>query len=334
MKSLFNTILDGLTFKDIAGKRQPRAYAILTGLILLLILLLASCVAWDHNAMMQEVQATPQVLQITSAPAATEAQATEIIEACPSHPADWTFVEVVPGDNFQRIAESCVYDGLAKSAAWALAARSGYTREAATQALGFATAPMELVNEVITLTNTQEPTPARVTFTPPHPDFAEWRVEPDGSPAIVYALRGCFRTSRVVGNQSKSWNDDYPVFCVLSEDSIARFITVALDGHVYTSESEPMRTFSLFGYRGMGEWVWLGTRQEPRMPLAKLKDFQREAQDASELYGAGPWDVNWLVGSFGLEPQPLPENWQNARSEADLQIIMNELNRYLAEVQQ
>lgn len=334
MKSLFTAILDGLTFKDIAGKRQPRAYAILTGLILFLIFLLASCVVLEHNAMMQEVRATPQALQITSEPVVTEARATEIIAACPANPADWTFVEVVPGDHFQRIAESCVYDGLAKSVAWALAVRSGYTRQAATQALGFSTAPMELVNEVITITNTQEPAPALVTFTPPHPDFAEWRVEPDGTPAIAYALRGCFRTSRVVGNQSQSWNEDYPVLCVLSEDSTARFITVALDGSVYTSESEPVRTFSLFGYRGMGEWVWLGTRQEPKVPLAKLKDFRGEAEAVSELYGVGLWDLNWLFGSFGLEPQPLVENWQSARSEADLQIIMNELNRYLAEVQQ
>ena len=334
MKSLCNAILDGLTFKDIAGKRQPRSYVVLTGLILLLILLLASCVALERNAMMDEVRGTPETVRITSEPVTTEAPATDITEPCPSNPADWTFVEVLSGDNFQRIAESCVYDGLAKSVAWALAVRSGYTREAATQTLGFSATPLELVNEVITITNTQGPASALVTFTPPHPDFAEWRVDSEGVPAIAYALRGCFRTSRVIGNQSQSWNEDYPVLCVLSEDSTASFVTVALDGHVYTSEAEPMRTFSLFGYRGMGEWVWLGTRQEPKVPLAKLKDFQIEAQAASGLYGAELWDVAWLGHSFGLEPQLLPDNWQNTQSDADLKIIMNELNRYLVEVQQ
>ena len=37
MKSLWKTILDGLTYKDLAGKRQPRAFTVLTGLILLLV---------------------------------------------------------------------------------------------------------------------------------------------------------------------------------------------------------------------------------------------------------------------------------------------------------
>ncbi len=334
MKSLFNAILDGLTFKDIAGKRQPRTYVVLTSLILLLIILLASCVALERNAMMEDVQGAPEAVQITSEPVTTEAPATKITEPCPTNPANWTLTEVLPGDNFQRIAESCVYDGLAKSVAWALAVRSGYTREAATETLGFSAAPLELVNEVITITNTQEPASALVTFTPPHPDFAEWRVDSDGASAIAYALRGCFRTSRVIGNQSQPWNEDYPVLCVLSEDSTASFVTVALDGHVYTSEAEPMRTFALFGYRGAGEWLWLGTHQEPKVPLAKLKDFQVEAQAVSDLYGAELWDVAWLGDSFGLELQPLPENWQNAQSDADLKIILNELNRYLAEAQQ
>lgn len=334
MKALFNAILDGVTFKDIAGKRQPRTYVVLAGFILFLIFLLASCVVLERNAMMNDVRGTPQALQISLEPVVTEVLATATTEPCPTNPADWTFVEVLPDDNFQRIAESCVYDGLAKSVAWALAVRSGYTREAATQALGFSAAPLELVNEVITITNTQEPTSALVTFTPPHPDFAEWRVDSDGTPAVAYALRGCFRTSRVIGNHSRPWNEDYPVLCVLSEDSTASFVTVSLNGYVYTSEAEPMRTFALFGYRGAGKWVWLGTRQEPRVPLAKLKDFQIEAQAVSGLYGVELWDVAWLGGSFGLELQPLPENWQNAQNDADLKIIMNELNRYLAEAQQ
>ena len=37
MKSLWKTILDGLTYKDLAGKRQPRIYTVVTGLILLLL---------------------------------------------------------------------------------------------------------------------------------------------------------------------------------------------------------------------------------------------------------------------------------------------------------
>jgi hypothetical protein len=75
MKSLFTAILDGLTFKDIAGKRQPRAYTVLTGLLLFLILVLASCVALERQAMLEEVQGAPQPVQVTLEP--TEVAQTE-----------------------------------------------------------------------------------------------------------------------------------------------------------------------------------------------------------------------------------------------------------------
>ncbi len=34
MKNLLQKILDGLTYKDLAGRRQPRSYAVITGLLL------------------------------------------------------------------------------------------------------------------------------------------------------------------------------------------------------------------------------------------------------------------------------------------------------------
>src|SRR5690606_29019992 len=48
MNSLWKTILDGLTYTDLAGKRQPRIYTVVTGLILL-ILLMAGGVAGLHR---------------------------------------------------------------------------------------------------------------------------------------------------------------------------------------------------------------------------------------------------------------------------------------------
>jgi hypothetical protein len=333
MKSFLNIILDGLTFKDIAGKRQPRAYTILTGFILLLILLLASCVALERNAMMEEVRGTPEVVQITLEPALTEAPVTTAPETCPTNPTSWTFVDVLPGDNFKRIADPCVYDGLAKSVAWAMAVRSGYTRQAATLALGFDQAPIRLENEVMTLTNGQGPLAVPVTFTPPHPDFAEWRMDETGGPAVAYGLRGCFRTVNVVGNQARSWNDKYPVLCVLSEDSTSSQVTVALDGHVYTSSAEPMRAFALFGYTGNGKWTWLGTRQEPKIPLTALKSYENEAQAVAKQYGVERWDGVWLSEKMGLAIPRLPDNWQDARDETELQLILDTLNQYLLEVQ-
>ncbi len=329
MKALFNAILDGITFKDIAGKRQPRTYVMLTGFILFLIFLLASCVALERNAMMDDVRGTPQALQISLEPVATEILATETAEPCPTNPADWTFVEVLPGDNFQRIAESCVYDGLAKSVAWALAVREGYPRAEATNALGFAEAPLRRLDTIMTLTNTKGPLTLALTFTPPHPDFAEWRVSNAGEPAISYGLRGCFRTVEIVGNQARSWNTDYSVICVLSEDSRADQVVTALDGHIYTADATPTRSFSLFGYVGDGGWAWLGTQQEPRVALAQLDGQGADAREVAEQYGAALWDASWLSEQMNLPARELPEGWQNARNESDLQAILAGLNAYL-----
>ena len=41
MKTIFITILDGLTYKDLAGFRQPRAYTVISALILILLFTVA-----------------------------------------------------------------------------------------------------------------------------------------------------------------------------------------------------------------------------------------------------------------------------------------------------
>jgi len=333
MKALFTAILDGVTFKDIAGKRQPRTYIILTGLILLLILLLAACVALERQSMLEEVQGAPQPVQVTIEPTPVAQVEAPVAEACPTNPANWTLVEILPGDNFQRIAEECVYDGLAKSVAWALAVREGYTRAEATQALGLAEAPMRRLHEIMTLTNTRGPLTVALTFTPPHPDFAEWRVSAAGEAAISYGLRGCFRTIEITGNQSRSWNAAYPVMCVLSEDSRADLVITALNGHMYTAEATPTRSFALFGYVGNGAWAWLGTQREPKTPLDQLEGQGREAGEVAQQYGASLWDAAWLSSQMNLPTLELPTGWQNARNEADLQAILTGLNAYLLEEQ-
>ena len=330
MKALFNAILDGLTFKDIAGKRQPRAYTVLTGLVLILLFVLASCVALERSAMMDEVQGIPETVQITVEPSAT-LEPTPMAETCPTDPADWNFVDIQPGNNLKRLEPVCVHDNLAKSVAWALAVREGYTRAEATQALGFAEMPLHRLSEVTILTDTQGPLPMQVSFTPTHPDFAEWRVNSNGQPAIAYALRGCFRAGTVTGNKVDSWNAGYPVICTLSEDSYGSRIVFNLDGHTYTSESVPTRSFALFGYLGNGQWAWLGTQKEPKIALETLGDFVGDAAASARMHGEAVWDAAWLEQTFGLSMKPLPENWQTARDETERQVILDGLNAAMQE---
>ena len=102
-----------------------------------------------------------------------------------------------------------------------------------------------------------------VSFIPPNPDFTEWRINANGEAAVTYALRGCFRTSTVVGNRLEIWGGDYSVICLVIEDAENTHIVYSLDGHIYTSTATPMRSFLLFGYLSDGDWVWLGTQENP-----------------------------------------------------------------------
>lgn len=330
MKSLFNAILDGLTFKDIVGKRQPRAYTVLTGLVLILLFVLASCVALERSAMMDEVQGTPETVQITVEPSAT-LEPTPVAETCPADPADWNFVDIQPGNNLKRLEPFCVHDNLAKAVAWALAAREGYTRAEAAQALGFAEMPLHRLSEVTILTDTRGPLPMQVSFTPTHPDFAEWRVDAQGKPALAYALRGCFRASTVAGNKAELWNKDYPVICTLSEDSSGAQIVFNLDGRTATSEAKPTRSFVLFGYAGDGKWFWLGTQKEPKVGLETLPNYANEAAESARVNGEAVWNAAWLEETFGLGMKTLPENWQTASDETERQTILDALNAFMQE---
>jgi hypothetical protein len=331
MNVLFKAVLDGLTYKDLAGRRQPRTYSLLTGLLLVLMLVLTACVILERNAMLRAVQGTPAAVQIKVEPTSTAVPTQAAQTACPTDPADWDFVEARPGSNLKRIEPVCVQTDLAKSVAWALAVREGYTRAKATQALGFAEAPMRRLNEVTILTDTKGPLAMPVSFTPPHPDFAEWRVDLRGTPAVRYALRGCFRTSKVVGNRAEAWNTDYAVICTLSEDSVGTQSVFNLAGHTYTSAAQPLRSMTLFGYLGNGQWVWLGTQKDPKVNLTTLSNYIREAADSAAGNGAVVWDADWLAQTYGLGMQPLPGDWQAASNPADQQAILAGLNAALQE---
>jgi len=332
MKSLFTAILDGLTFKDIAGKRQPRAYTVLTGLLLFLILVLASCVALERQAMLEEVQGTPQPVQVTLEPTDVAQTEEPVVETCPSDPAGWTFVDALTGDAMKRIEETCVYDGLAKSVAWAMTVRAGYTRAEANDLLGFERNPIAMLAQVNFMTNNRGVVAEPVSFTPLHPDFAEWRLNHAGSFDVAYALRGCTRTYEIVGNKADYWNDDYEVICSLSEQAANTHIVFALNGSVYSTPVEPTQSFVLFGYAGDGQWVWLGTRQEPKVRMDDPKQFEQDNRRMAEFFGLPYWDSAWLAETFGIQMQALPIDWQTRINEDEKVEILNAINQHMREV--
>ncbi|CAG0972811.1 hypothetical protein ANAEL_01275 [Anaerolineales bacterium] len=333
MKSLWKSILDGLTYKDLAGKRQPRVYTIITGLILLLLLTAGGMAGLNRYLLMSRVLSTPVPVSIT-------AQATETLEnevpatiqpedgsaiECPTDPADWSLTPTYASKNYNVIQPACVYQGLERTIAWALAIREGYSRAEATRQLGFTAMPMRQVKTVTIPANAKGLADVPVSFIPPNPHLTEWRLDANGEAAVTYALRGCFRTSTVVGNRVEIWGGEYPVICLVVEDAENTHIIYSLNGHTYTSTAKPTRSFLLFGYLpdGDGNWVWLGTQNDPKLEITDPQANANERLSIATMYDSHPWDAKWLMDAHHLVMQPPPENWRSMTDENEKQAILN-----------
>jgi len=333
MKTLWKTILDGLTYKDLAGRRQPRIYTVVTGLILLLLLVAGGMAGLNHYLLMSRVQATAVPVSISTQavetleaePPATTQPETVLSQGCPIDSSKWSLTPTYISENYQVIQPACVYQGLEKTIAWALAVREGYSRAEATQRLGFTEMPMRQV-DTVTLPGNGKELEVPVSYIPPNPDFTEWRLNANGEAAVTYALRGCFRTSTVVGNRVKIWGGDYPVICIVMEDAENTHIVYSLNGHAYTSTATPMRSFLLFGYTSDGYWVWLGTQDDPKLEITNPQANANERLTIATLYDSYPWDAKWLMDTHHIIMQPLPENWQTMTDENEKQAILSGLS--------
>lgn len=334
MKSLWKTILDGLTYKDLAGKRQPRTYLAISTLILLLLLMAGGMAGLNRYLLMSRVQATPVSVSLATQAAetiATDQPATlqlhdAISTGCPTDSADWSLTPSYISENYKVIQPACVYQGLEKTIAWALAVREGYSRAEATQQLGLTEMPMRQMKTVTIPSDNKKLKEVPVSFIPPNPNFTEWRLNENGEAAVTYALRGCFRTSTVVGNRLEIWGGDYPVICIVMEDAENTHIVYSLNGHTYTSTATPMRSFLLFGYLSDGYWVWLGTQDDPKLEIADPQANANERLTIATLYDSYPWDAKWLFNTYHLPMQPPPETWQTLTDEHEKEIILNSLS--------
>ncbi|MBX3039052.1 MAG: hypothetical protein KF758_19225 [Anaerolineales bacterium] len=332
MNSLWKTILDGLTYTDLAGKRQPRIYTVVTGLILLILLMAGGLAGLNRYALMRHVQADPISISLTH-------PVTEPLEnkkpaqsagnksgGCPTDSTQWTLSPTLISDTYLAIQPACVYQELERTIAWALAIRQGYSRAEATQQLGFPQMPMRPLSHVTIPANADDLIDVPVSFIPSHPNLREWRLNGNGEAAVIYALRGCFKTSTVVGNRVEIWGGDYAVICLVVEDAENEAIVYVLDEHIYTSKAIPMRSFLLFGYDTDETWVWLGTQTEPKLEITDEEVNANERLTVATLYDSRPWDAKWLLDRYHLSMQPLPEHWQSMTNEDEKIFILNALS--------
>ena len=335
---MFNSILDGLTYKDLAGKRQPRAFTVLAGVVLLVVSMAGGLAFLNRMFLMRKVQATPVPISLTSVPtqvvqiplSTATGEPVEIWDGCPTDPKDWSFSPTYSSQTYQVIQPACVYQGLEKTIAWALAVREGYSRADATQLLGFTEMPMRRLDQLTIPYDGRGLADVPVSFIPPNPNFTEWRLTANGEAAVTYALRGCFRTSNVEGNRVEVWGGDYSVICLVVEDAENTYIVYSLDDHAYTSSATPMRSFLLFGYLEDGLWVWLGTQDDPKHEITDPATFANERLTIATMYDSQPWDAKWLSTYYHLDMQALPVNWQLLNDETEKQFILNALSSDLS----
>jgi hypothetical protein len=289
----------------------------------------------NRYLLMSKVRATPESVSITTQvaetsetePPATMQPEGSVLSGCPTDSAEWSFTPTLISENYQVIQPACVYQGLEKTIAWALAVREGYSRAEATQQLGFTEMPMRKLDQVTVPADAEGLAAVPVSFIPPNPDFTEWRLNANGEAAVTYALRGCFRTSTIVGNRVEVWGGDYPVICLVIEDAENTHIVYSLNDHIYASTATPMRSFLLFGYLKDGLWVWLGTQDDPKHEITDAKAYANERLTIATLYDSHPWDAKWLKDSYHLDVQPLPENWQGMTDENEKQAMLIELSK-------
>jgi hypothetical protein len=86
-----------------------------------------------------------------------------------------------------------------------------------------------------------------------------------------------------------------------------------------------MRSFLLFGYVSDGTWVWLGTRDDPKLEISDPETNANERLTVATLYDSQPWDEKWLMNTYHLVMQTPPKNWQRMTDEKEKQAIMDRL---------
>jgi len=330
-------LLDNLTYTELGGKRRLRHYVKAALAILAILAVLAPLLLVELKREAQAAAPTPfewpASTPTPSAVTSTPAPTAPAIDICPPEPAEWKLLDVYPGDNYKRIAPACVYDGLGRTIAWALAVDMGYTGAEAAQALSFENNPQAGIADLSILTNSAGPTRVNVVYRPLHPDYASWRFDRQGNPSTTFALLGCFRTATIAGNRVEQWGDGYPVVCVAARDLLAdadyQFLSLG-EHHFASLEGNPVhrRAFEFFGYEGTGNWVWLGEWRGLGSADLEPTQVAGEYRLLTELYGAPTWNAAWLAQTYGLSMRPLPAGWRSFTAETDRQAILDELNAY------
>ena len=313
-----------LTFTTASGKTQLRGYVkVALGLFVILVVLFGVN-AYNRNQMVSEVMAAPRLLDASLIPAPTEQVVAPVspVEECPSNPADWTLTEnvSVPGSNLKGLSPQCVYDQLDRAAAWFYATYVfGYSRSDAANMLGYSNIPISYsfgVGQITVLTDYKdEPQKVDLRFPSDNSGLSEWRIDDSGRPAVEFTFSGCFRTSSMNGGEVVSWGDGYPVVCQYSGDFQTKHYVGNVNGKIVTaSGAENVRRLMWFGYADDGSWAFLGIAKDWEYDLSQIQNR-----------GASTINPTVMAEKYGINPQPLPENWTSFTGQEFSDAFLKEL---------
>ncbi|NCP16042.1 hypothetical protein GW866_03230 [bacterium] len=317
-------------YHDLAGKRHLRSYLKAAILIVIFMGLVMVYAFWQRAQMMAVVNATPRPVawQPSATPIPPTATPTATPEPCPSDPSDWTFSYPYSGynGNLLKIEPACVYEGLERTVAWVLmSSNMGYNGDEAAAALGFEEMPFKPVTKMKIMTDYKGPMEMTVSWSELsfNPELRFWGVRNDGKPGRIFVLRGCYRTSTIVGLKVEEWGD-YPVMCSISDDTEREWLIGewGAKGFAAYSDSGGFRHFQQFGYAGNGAWVYIGQQKDPSIPLAGLSDISKERASMAEAHGVAVWDAEWVEQTYGIPMHELPQDWQSLGTE-NLQSILD-----------
>jgi hypothetical protein len=333
-----SNLRDHLTYPDLAGTRKLRRYVLAALLLLVLVMALFGWARLQRSQVRAEVFATPRPVsevevQPVALPSLTATPEPTPMAGCPTDPEEWTFLDAFPGDNYKRIEPGCVYESLAKTVAWHMLERIGYSKPEATEMLGFDGIPYRRIETIQGLTSLKGPLDLAVTMEwGPHPDYRYWTLDENGNPGMAYALQGCYRAHTVVGNRVESWGS-YPVHCVVAVDYSPGWTVHELGEYRYTAnwaDQPGARVFVLFAYTSEGQWVLVGELADLYVSHDQIgADLAGDREAAAARHGVMVWDANWLFTTYGFAPYPLQEGWQAMTDPAALQPMGEELNQYV-----
>jgi len=312
---------ENLLYADLSGRQRLRRYVVA---VLAIAVLLGAVFSWeyflqpglDQPAVGEAASIEPQTVEtglaLQAPPSPVVSAAPAGGEGCPEDPEMWQFVEAFVGENYRRIEPACVYAGLERTVAWHMLERLGHSKQEAARQLGFEVLPWRPVAEIAGLTGTGGPQTLKLTMEwAPHPDYAQWDVDPAGEAGIAYSLRGCYRTRSITGGQADNWGA-YPVQCLVAMDLVPGASVHILGDQRFTFTWEDqlaLRAFLIFAYSPEAGWVLVGELQDQRVSLEASLDLESERLLVAGRFGAASWEAGWLMKRFGVGMRPLPQGW-------------------------